>query len=75
MREDAVAEHEMVAAILATGLTAHQRTAPSDVLEAVRVYHACLEALRHHGDVPAEARWSAAGELRRLTEQDAQKPG
>ena len=63
----------MVAAILATGLAANQRTSPTDVVEAVRVYHACLEALRHYADVPAEARWSAAGELRRLTEQDAQK--
>ncbi len=72
-KDKAVAEHEMVAAIISAALTTHQRTAAADVAEAVRVYHACLDALRHHGDVPPEARWSASAEQRRLTEQDGLK--
>jgi len=69
-----MAENEVVAAILAAVLTAHQRTEAADVAAAVTTYHACLTALKHHGDMPAEARWSAAAEGRRLAGEDARKP-
>ena len=68
-----MAEREVVAAILSAVLTAHQRTSASDVIEAVKTYHACLEAMQHHGEVPVEARWSAATEHRRLVEETGQK--
>ena len=65
-----MAENNVVAAILSAVLTAHQRTTDADVATAVKTYHACLAALQHYGDVPLEARWSAAAEGRRLSEQD-----
>jgi len=68
-----LAEREVVAAILAAVLTVHQRTGASDVSEAVNTYHACLQALQHYGEVPPEARWSAASEHRRLVDEAAQK--
>jgi molecular chaperone DnaK (HSP70) len=70
-RNRTLSEREVVAAILSAVLTAHKRTAADDVIEAVKTYHACLDALQRFGEVPAEARWSAASENRRLTEEAA----
>jgi hypothetical protein len=72
-REQDMAEREVVAAILSAVLTAHQKTAASDVAEAVKTYHACLDALQHFGELPPEARWSASSEHRRLTDEAARK--
>jgi hypothetical protein len=68
-----MADQEIVAAIISAVLTAHRKTETADVAEAVKTYHACLSALQHHGDVPPEARWSAAAEHLRLSEQAGQK--
>jgi hypothetical protein len=68
-----MADQEVVAAIISAVLTAHQRTASADVAEAVKTYHACLDALQHFADVPPEARWSAAAEHQRLTGSPGEK--
>jgi hypothetical protein len=69
-----MADQEVVAAIISAVLTAHQKTASADVAEAVKTYHACLGALQHYADVPAEARWSASAEHQRLTGKPGEKP-
>lgn len=57
---------EVVAAIIAAVLTAHRKTAPGDVKEAVATYHACLTEFLNFGAVAPEARWSATAENTRL---------
>lgn len=64
-------EKEVVAAILSAVLTTNQKTAPSDVKEAVATYHACLTELQNYGVVPPEARWSATAENARLNKPNA----
>lgn len=68
-----MAEQELVAAVLSAVLTAHQRTGAAEIIEAVKTYHACLDALKRFGEAPPEARWSAASEHRRLVEEAGQK--
>ena len=65
-----MAERELVAAILAAVLAANQKTAASDVKDAVATYHACLTELKNYSAEAPGARWSAAAENARLNQSD-----
>jgi hypothetical protein len=72
-RNRTLADQEVVAAILSAVLCAHQKTGASDITEAVKTYHACLDAMKRFGETPAEERWTAASERLRMVEESGQK--